>query len=121
MAGFACGHGANSKDYIDFARDYLPAYDPVKLYKDLRCEIVHNFSEGGSYVFCFSLPQFHGREVEDGRVIINLENFIGDLKNAMYKLLDEIRTDSKKRRMAVNRLKQVGLIGVSMLAPPKIS
>ena len=97
MAGFACGRHANKEAHLTFVRDYFPAYDPEKLYRDLRCGLVHNYSEGGSYVLTYASPWHHGKKVQGGRTVINLENFIADIRSAMHKLLDEIQTDEKKR------------------------
>ena len=61
LAGFVYGRQANGHDYKKFVRDYLKSYDPVKLYKDLRCALVHNYTEGGSYVFVAARPTLHGQ------------------------------------------------------------
>ncbi len=110
MAGFVCGRETKSKDYQDFVRDYLPSiYNPLKLYKDLRCKLVHDYSEGGSYVFTDDKPQLHG-QAANGRTIINLENFIDDLENVLHKLLQEIESDPSKKQKAFNRYKSIGLL-----------
>jgi hypothetical protein len=112
MAGFVCGRETKSKDYQDFVRDYLPTiYNPLNLYKDLRCKLVHNYSEGGSYVFTDDKPQFHG-QAANGRIIINLENFIDDLESALHKLLQEIESDPSKQRKAFDRYKSIGLLNI---------
>ena len=98
MAGFVCGRKATGKDYKDFVSHYLPPmYNRSKLYKDLRCELVHNYSEGGSYWFKDNNPELHGKVI-DGRTIVNLENFIGDLENAFNKLMEDIQTDPLKKQ-----------------------
>jgi hypothetical protein len=115
MAGFVCGGETKSKDYQDFVRDYLPSiYNPLKLYKDLRCKLVHNYSEGGSYVFTDDKPQLHG-QTANGRIIINLENFINDLNNALHKLLQEIESDPSKQEKAFRRYESIGLLGIGKL------
>jgi hypothetical protein len=112
MAGFVCGRETKSKDYQDFVRDYMPSiYDPLKLYKDLRCKLVHNYSEGGSYVFTDGKPQLHG-QTANCRNIINLENFIDDLENALHKLLKEIESNPSKQQKAFDRYKSIGLLNI---------
>ena len=120
MAGFVCGRKTTRKDYEHFVRNYLPSlYDPSKLYKDLRCQLVHNYSEGGSYWFVDNKAQLHGKTV-CGRIIINLENFINDLENALNKVLREIQSDQSKKQKAIDRYKSIGLLCVGGLAPKKI-
>jgi len=112
MAGFIAGRETTNKDYKQFVKDYLPPfYDPEKLYKDLRCKLVHNYSEGGSYVFVDAKSELHGKKI-NGKLVINLENFIDDLESALRKMLIDLDTDSVKQRMAVNRYDKIGLLGV---------
>ncbi len=84
MAGFICGQKTTPTDYKNFVRCYLPAiYEPTKLYADLRCKLVHNYSEGGTYWLKHGQPQLHG-QVVGSRTVINLENFLDDLEHAFY-------------------------------------
>jgi len=117
MAGFACGKATTKKDYANFVSRYLPAiYDPTKLYADLRCKLVHNYSEGGSYWLTYSQPNLHGMTEHD-RTIINLENFIDDLENALHRLVQEIETDLSAQLRALNRYKSIGLLCIGGIAP----
>jgi len=120
MAGFVCGRQAKAKDYKNFVRHYLPPiYDPLKLYRDLRCKLVHNYSEGGFYWLKDAKPEFHGK-TESGRTIINLENFISDLENAFNKFMKEIQSDPLKKQKAIDRYNSIGILCVGGLAPRKI-
>ena len=119
MAGFVCGRETKPKDYIDFVSHYLSSfYNPSKLYKDLRCKLVHNYSEGGFYWLKDDKPELHG-QTESGRTIINLENFINDLEDAFNKLMGEIRSDPSKKQKAIDRYNSIGLLCVGGLAPRK--
>jgi hypothetical protein len=111
MAGFVCGREARGNHYKDFVRAYLPSYDPEKLWKDLRCALVHNYTEGGSYVFVDNQQAQHGQPAPNNKnkTIINLENFVDDLRNAMRKLLHEIKTDDTKQQLAFVRYDRIGL------------
>lgn len=116
MAGFIAGRETTNKDYKQFVRDYLPPlYDPEKLYKDLRCKLVHNYSEGGSYVFVDASPKLHGQKI-NGKLVINLENFIDDLELALRKMLMDLDTNSVKQKMAVDRYDKIGLLGIGQIA-----
>ena len=118
VAGFVKGGYTTRDDYKQFVKDYLPTlYDSEKLYTDLRCKLVHNYSEGGSYLFTNSSRDQHGREIH-GKLIINLENFIEDLEAALRKLLDEIEDDPVKAANAERRLDEIGLLGVVTVPMP---
>ena len=114
MAGFVKGKETNREDYKKFVKDYLPPlYNPQKIYTDLRCKLVHNYSEGGSYLFVDNKSNLHGkREHASGKLFINLENFVDDLEAALKKLLTEIEQDDSKRKSAEARYKEIGLLGV---------
>jgi hypothetical protein len=112
LAGFLAGKETDREDYKAFVQDYLPPlYDPERLYKDLRCKLVHNYSEGGSYIFTDAQPSVHGQN-DKGKMVINLENFIDDLEAALHKLLTELAFDSIKAKKAEERLDRIGLLGV---------
>ena len=114
------GEKQNRKDYKDFVRDYLPQlYDPSKLYTDLRCKLVHNYSEGGSYWLKDNQPQLHGQTV-NGRTIINLENFVDDLENAFHRFMEQIQSDPSAKQKAIGRYNSIGLLCIGGLAPRKI-
>ena len=120
MAGFVCGRETRRKDYKDFVRHYLPpVYDPSKLYTDLRCKLVHNYSEGGSYWLKDNQPQLHGQTV-NGRTIINLENFVDDLENAFHRFMKQIQSDPSAKQKAIDRYNSIGLLCAGGLAPRKI-
>lgn len=54
--GFWKGQDTTRTDYKDFVRQYLPKCDPESLYADLRCKLVHSYSEGGSYELMLKSP-----------------------------------------------------------------
>ena len=119
MAGFLYGRKATGQDYKHFVSNYLPPiYNPSKLYKDLRCALVHNYSEGGSYWFKDNNPGLHGKVI-DGRTIVNLENFIHDLENAFNKLMGDIQSDPLKKQKAIDRYNSVGILCAGGIAPKK--
>jgi len=113
MAGFVTGKETTKSDYKQFVQDYLPQlYEPEKLYRDLRCKLVHNYSEGGSYMFTYAKPPLHG-QVFDGKVVINLENFIEDIEAALLKLFLELDNDPVRQKKAEERFDKIGLIGIA--------
>ena len=113
MAGFIAGRQTTNEDYKQFVKDYLPnMYDPEKLYSDLRCKMVHNYSEGGSYIFAYANSAVHGR-TNGAKIVINLENFIDDLEAALRKMLTDIDGDTGKQKKAEDRYKKIGLLGIA--------
>jgi len=117
MAGFIAGRETTNKDYRQFVKDYLPGlYDPEKLYRDLRCKLVHNYSEGGSYMFADAKPALHGQKVGT-KMVINLENFIDDLEAALRKVFTELDTDPGKQKKAEDRYDKIGLMGIARIVP----
>jgi hypothetical protein len=114
MAGFITGHKTTNKDYKQFVKDFLPPlYDPDKLYNDLRCKLVHNYSEGGSYIFVDAKPVLHGKKI-DGKVVINLENFIDDLESALRKVFADLDTDFGRQK-AEYWYDKIGLLGLGQI------
>jgi hypothetical protein len=113
MAGYRYNRVAVGRNYKDFVEEYLPAtYDKEKLYKDLRCKLVHNYSEGGSYWFTDGKPLLHGK-TDRGKIIVNLENFLDDLESAMNKLFQQIDADPIIQQKAIGRYNSIGILGVT--------
>ncbi len=114
LAGFRYGKATTSKEYIKFTKKYFSKkYNAKKLYTDLRCKLVHNYSEGGSYLFVHEKPELHQTIPKtDPRTLINLENFISELKQALDKYFSELETDENIFKLAVNRYYKIGVIGL---------
>jgi hypothetical protein len=97
--------------YKEFVQAFLPNYDKEKLYKDLRCKMVHNYSEGGSYLFVHNNSSMH-LKIDDSfhKAFINLENLIQELYIASEKLFELISKDEKHLMNAVKRHKEAPLL-----------
>lgn len=118
MAGFIAGCQTTRRHYKLFVKDYLPSlYDPEKMYNDLRCDLVHNYSEGGSYLFVDAKPDLHGHN-QDKKTIINLENFIADLDKALSQVLGDLDKDAGKRKNAEKRYDEIGLLCIVPIVKP---
>jgi len=50
IAGFRKGCDTDRYDYKGFIYKNMTSYDKEKMYSDLRCKLVHSYSEGGSYL-----------------------------------------------------------------------
>jgi hypothetical protein len=118
MEGFIKGADTNGDDYRQFVKNYQPSYNGEHLYRNLRCKLVHSYSESGSYLFVDNKPGHHHKKV-NGRMIINLENFIDDIENALKKF--EINAfDINERELRAhfsNRAAKNGVIGVTTIIP----
>lgn len=85
-----------TKRYKAFVLRYMPTYNCEALYYDLRCKLVHNYSEGGSYIFLRERPLLHQTFSDShGKIILNLENFIEDLEKASYHYFSDLRDFEK--------------------------
>jgi len=113
MAGFLKGSDTNCNDYKRFVRQYLPDFNSDALYHDLRCKLVHSYSEGGSYLFTDANPLVHLRP-SDTKLCINLENFIADIEGALEQLSTKLRNpmEVNLRRKAISRFDSNGIIQV---------
>jgi hypothetical protein len=114
IAGFIKGSDTIGTDYKDFISKYMPDYDRDNIWTDLRCKLVHSYSEGGSYWFTDSNTCLHLTTHSDGRAIVNLENFIAEIEGALSSYEKEL-TQSKDpvlRKNAIKRLDDNGIIGI---------
>lgn len=114
MTGFNTGKDSTGKDYIKFVNTYLTSYDGRKLHKDMRCKLVHSYSEGGSYLFTDNKPLLHLTQ-KKGKTIINLENFISDVEKVLANFLQKMQTDPLLRQNALQRFDKNNILGVMTL------
>jgi hypothetical protein len=119
MAGFYAGIDKrqakrnSGKRFKDFVKKYLPRYDPKKLWEDLRCGLVHSYAEGGTYVFTdANKAGFHFDTTSRGKIILNLEDFCADLREAYKNFRNDILTNNKTFLKAKKRYKSMGLMGL---------
>ncbi|MBU1119400.1 hypothetical protein KKH43_05965 [Patescibacteria group bacterium] len=120
MAGFYAGvadkqtekKGAGERFKI-FSRKYLEnyGYDADKLYYSLRCNLVHSYTEGGTYVFTHNNAGFHLESTPLGKKILNLEDFLSDLRSAYGVFIKDISEDDELFDKAKRRYAYKGLLG----------
>lgn len=116
LAGFRYGKETTGQDYKNFVKNYMDYYDPESLYKDLRCKLVHNYSEGGSYTFIDGRMDLHFKKTQDNKKILNLENFILDIEAALNTYFIELDEEDSKGplfKLAVNRLFKINILGIN--------
>jgi hypothetical protein len=100
LSGFRYNSNSVKRRYQDFVNEYLPNYDPKELYEDLRNKLVHNYSIGQYYGLTRKSPKYH-LQIQDGKKILNLENFILDLKAALENFILELKSDNQIRQNAL--------------------
>ena len=111
MAGFRYGkRETGGKDFKEFVKNYLPEYDPEKLWNDLRCKLVHNYSEGGSYSFVNSKPDLHLSPNSYGKLTLNLESFVDEVEAAYKKYYQKLNDDEELQLLAYKRFSNPGIL-----------
>lgn len=112
VSGFRYNTDKVGRRYRQFVKDYLPQYNADELYNDLRNKLVHNYSIGSFYGLTRKAPNLHLQK-ENGLTILNLENFIEDLKLVLDKYSLELRTDNDIRRKALCWFSEYKIIGLA--------
>ncbi len=108
------GSDSTDDNYIKFVNDYLANYNGRDMYKDIRCRLVHNYSVGNKYAFTHNNSQLHLKE-NDGKICINLGDFIEDLEAAANKFFadadqnDDIKVNIAKRHLNIGILMPVDI------------
>lgn len=102
----------NSRNYKEFVKKYLTGkYEPENLYSDMRCKLVHNYSEGGSYRFIHNKPELHNK-IKFGKKYINLENFISDIKIAMDQYFIDLEDKESLQNIAQKRMEELSILSI---------
>jgi len=119
MAGFYAGIDKNEAKqnsgirFKNFVQKYLPRYKPEGLWTDLRCGLVHSYAEGGTYVFTdANKVGFHFNTTPKGKIILNLEGFCADLREAYNNFRNDILTNNDIFLKAKKRYESMGLMGL---------
>jgi hypothetical protein len=110
MAGFYAGidrktaKNGSGPRFKHFVEKYLKQYDAQKLYEDLRCGLVHSYSEGGTYVFTDANKDGeHFDKTPRGKILLNLEDFVEDLKSAYQQYRLDLLSDDSLFKKAQRR------------------
>jgi len=117
MAGFYKGidreeaKRQSGSRFKDFVERYLPKYERERLGEDLRCGLVHVYAEGGTYEFTHSKNGFHFAKSSRGKTILNLEDFLEDLKEAYNQLRKDILNQKDRFEKAMRRYESMGVMG----------
>ncbi|MDD4622863.1 MAG: hypothetical protein PHG71_06470 [Kiritimatiellae bacterium] len=118
IAGFMKGSDTNHADYKCFVCKYMSTYNKDDIYTDLRCKLVHSYSEGGSYWFTDNKRTLHLSKHTDGKTIVNLEDFIEEIESALTAYTTDLQNTGNQalRTSAIKRFDGNGIIQV--MTPP---
>lgn len=109
VSGFRYNQDAVKSRYQKFVGEYLPNYNPKKLYEDLRNKLVHNYSLGDTYSLTRLSPQLH-LKIVGVRIIINLENFISELEDAFTRYEDDLKSNSQAKSNALTWFERFNIL-----------
>jgi hypothetical protein len=119
MAGFYSGvtkdkvTKKSGERFKNFVSKYLTRYNAEDFYKDLRCGLVHSYAEGGTYVFTDSNKAgFHFTATKTGMIVLNLEDFLADLRKAYSDFRNDVLTDNEIFLNARKRYESMYLMGL---------
>jgi hypothetical protein len=87
--------------YTTFVKKFLKNYKPNDLYHSLRNKFVHHYSEGGKYKFTDKEKAGKHLDIDGNKCIINLENFINEINNAMESYFSELDNNKRLRYLCV--------------------
>lgn len=105
LAAYTYNHGKkeNSKYYKKFIQEYLPSYKPLRLYNDLRCLLVHNYSISEYLALSTEelIPDNDGNSISATN--ITAKKLFNDLVTAFEKFSKELRSNTETRKNALAR------------------
>ncbi len=114
LAGYFGGEGDNRELYIGFIKKFMPQYNAEDIWMSMRCQLVHNYSERGSFEFTDGKPERHLKPSRlKGRLILNIESFLEDIKNARDGYFELVQADKRIRDKLVRRYHKYGILSES--------
>ena len=119
LAGFYSGRnpkisGSIGNQYKAFVGKYMKSYSPEILYKDLRCNMAHNFILGEGLGLTFNNSELHNTRNGDGRIIKNFDNLFSDLKRAFFQYHKDIQKDELLKDKFMKRFKKGGILALNL-------
>ena len=120
LSCFYFGHSSTSSNYACFVDRFLPMYNGQNMYTDLRCKLVHNYSLGNQYALTHNRSKLHLKKDIDGKILINLKNFITEIKQAKEQYFAELKNDEQLQiNFAKWYINGGVLVPVNSSVPPK--
>lgn len=120
LAGFWHGrkNRTDQQDYKEVVDKYFPLnndgskrYDANALYEDLRCDLVHNFTVGKTYVLTHGESEKHLKKTDTRQTVLNAESFEADLRRSKENYFRAINFEPELCLAAIERYRR-GMIDV---------
>ncbi len=111
LASFWKGEDSCRKVYQGFVDEFFNGlYDGLELYRDLRCRLVHNYTVGEQLIVCWGEPDIHRSCTDTGEMILNLDQFFEEFKQAKRSYFAQVRFDSQSQEALLKRWENVGVL-----------
>jgi hypothetical protein len=125
LARLTCNGRDDQARYTRFVQDYLPPeYThgdlPERIYQGLRNLGLHNLLIGPKLALMDGQMDraTHLKPDRDGRIIVRLEEFIGDLRSAVLKWERSLQQSEALRRLVVDRERRKPVFEIVMIEVP---
>ena len=93
----------NETNYEKFISDYLPQYERRRLYRNLRCKIVHNYTLSPHLALAKDRPQIYSNSTYHDSSTLYLTEFISELEVAFNSFSTDLRNNTLVRKNALLR------------------
>ena len=110
LVTFWTGSDSTRKRYRDFVNGFFVGYDGDKLYRELRCRMVHNYTVGEGTIICWDEPDIHGCTTSDGETVLNVEQFFLDFIQAEEKYFAALRDSPQLLANHISRFYEMGVL-----------
>lgn len=98
-------HNKNGEYYRKFIDEYLPRYNSLKLYENLRCGLVHNYSISEYLAITSDHPLEDLNSTNVNVNLVTVKRLLKDLETAFEKLRIEFKSETTARKNAIERFK----------------
>lgn len=105
---------SSEHSYQKFIEEYLPAYKDLKLQIRLRHMLTHNYTVGKELSVSSNRPDLHLKPLGT-MTILNLENFVQDLRNAFELYKQQIQDSGEVRENAFHWAQRHKIIKMSTI------
>jgi len=112
IACFRYNSSSTGLIYRRFIEEYLSeyGYDSKRIYTDLRCKLVHNYTVGkGSYDLTMG-TRLHLKKWNPNSLVLDLNTFVSHLESALNRYLLELESRLDIRQNAIERYSNVGIL-----------
>jgi len=110
LVTFWAGADSARTRYRDFVNTFFDGYDGEDLYRELRCRMVHNHTVGERAIICWDEPDIHRCTINDGAVVLNLEQFFEDFIQAENRYFSALRVSSELLNNHIRRFNEMGVL-----------